>query len=286
MYAAMKNKMLKVLAVLLLAAMTSGLTGAQESERPRERPTAQFVDTVAGPELASKLHVVLLADLGCPNHGASFRNDLETVKKFLKQAIPDANIIDLTGQEWTPTKVLDHLGQLKIGSNDNVLVYHTGHGVMLKEKQGDSHYMVLWDQPDHNDLLSRDKLRATLLGHRPRGLIMLSDCCSGFPANGRALGGPALEVTPNLATLRHLLLGVRGVVDITAAQVGVNANVFHIGPNYAGARGAFTTALLRVLSNPATTYHTWSGDFWSDLVKETRINSNGYHQPHCFQPLP
>jgi hypothetical protein len=101
-----------------------------------------------------------------------------------------------------------------------VVFYYSGHGA-YDEQTG--HYL---DLPDRG-LLRRETIRQTLLNHRPRLAVILTDCCYAYkPAPRRhdeAVGGvvsdeaPMVKLTP---LFESLFFTPRGLVDITSSSVG------------------------------------------------------------------
>jgi hypothetical protein len=84
----------------------------------------------------------------------------------------------------------------------------------------------------------------------------------------------------NKETVRNLFLRFKGFVDITAAEVGTGEMNGNFLQDFGGARGAFTTAFLK-LACAAQVYGTWA-DFFPALRDLTRTSSNGNNQAQAF----
>ena len=193
----------------------------------------------------------------------------------------------LYGEAWTAAKVRAYLQEMTIDFNDVVVFYHAGHGGIRNAEEPVKTHML---QVSSHGFLSRDDIRNLLLARKCRGVIVLSDCCSSLPKaiQGRSLGTtqPQGQVQPqgparfNQATIRNLFLRFQGLVDITAAEVGqvaINGNRLN---DFAGTRGAFTTAFLR-LASVTRVFNGWA-DFYPALQEMTRTSSGQGQQPHAF----
>src|SRR4051794_32702878 len=78
---------------------------------------------------AARVHVLVLGYTGARDIGPNCRKDVIAVKAFLTQAFADRKecltVHDLTGTAWTPEKVLKFMRELKVGPNENVMVYQS-----------------------------------------------------------------------------------------------------------------------------------------------------------------
>jgi hypothetical protein len=260
------------------------LLGAPLAAAQSRSPEAQYAAGAEVRDEATRLHVVLLGFTPADGIGPACRKDVEAVRRFFQSSLGSLpgnrlQIHDLTGDAWTPDRILAALQKLPVGPNDNVLVYHSGHGCMRPDGPWASHLLTV---NGHRDV-PRYRIRDVLKGLRPRGLLLLTDCCSYCGTNGVPEGmvPRSLVVGPNVASVRNLFLKARGLIDITAAQAGGTAQATHVGPNAPGAGSAFTVALLNLLSDPTQTFTAWQ-DFFPRLRRETQASSNGAHQPEVF----
>jgi hypothetical protein len=229
---------------------------------------------------ADQLHLILLGYTKADNVGIACGKDVLAMKHHLETAFAKDKgrlvIHNLTGNQWSGAKVLKYLREMKVGHNDNVLVYHSGHGAIANPKQPEkSQVLVL-----NSGRVLRGEIKQILQGKHPRGLIILTDCCSSF-AGGQELPSLVQPTSLNVHSVRNLFVKMRGVVSITAAQDGQSAVASSKGVNLTGARSAFTVALFQVLSNPKRVFTSWE-DLFPTLSEQTDLVSGGQHQPRAF----
>lgn len=238
------------------------------------------------PPEATRLQVLLLGYTRKDGVGRACQKDIVAFKKMLLDAFngPDLRqcliIHDLTGDLWSGPGILEFVSRMTIDKNDVVLIYHSGHGGdMVPAWPEESHLLNL-----NRGGLSRLRLRQALLFHQPRGLILLTDCCSSWFKGFRNV---SLEAAPwprrevNWGTLRNLLLRTPKLIDITAAEDGRMAQAAHLAHQGTGAESAFTVALLALLHDPHE-FQNWS-EFFPSLKQYTREASGGTHQPRYFK---
>jgi hypothetical protein len=239
------------------------------------------------PAEADKLHVVLLVD-GSDGNGPACLKDVEGMRAALEAAFakdPQRLVLhDLAGKNpksgklYTPAEVMQYLMGLKVGKNDNVLVFHSGHGGILDRKGPEASFVLTIDRGK----LYRLEIQKVLQESQPRAVICLTDCCSSFVREQAAANGQALQLAPafNAATIRNLLLRPVGLVSVTAAEDGTAGIAAYYGPNPGQAGSAFSVALLRLWYGE-TTYDSWE-QFFPALRTETGAASNGSHFARAF----
>jgi hypothetical protein len=238
------------------------------------------------PGEADKLHVVLLVDGTDKVIGGGDKHDVAAMKSIISGTIgkdPKRVVYhDLTGKNrvtgkyWTGPEVLKNLQALKIGPNDNVLVYHSGHGNMADHKHPEASHNLAID----GGWIERKAIVAAVQAKKPRGLIVLTDCCSNFTDSKESFVSldPA---KPNAATVRNLLLKTTGFVSITAAEDGHTAESGWVGDNPAHAGSCFTVAITRLWFRQNETFGTWK-DFFPKLRQETYVVSSHRHRARAF----
>jgi hypothetical protein len=237
---------------------------------------------------AAKLHLILLGDENDPGIGANCKRDVDAVRSLLQDRFarqPERLVLhDLTGDAWTPERVLDYLNNhLRIGPNENVLVFHSGHGGIRRQTNPAEVFVLGLNS--HRDI-ARAYIVQAIERQRPRALILLTDCCSNY----FGLAGPTLAMTdaraladPTLCwpTVQDLLLRTRGRIDITAAEPGTTALASHTGFDDTGAQSAFTDALLRLWTDHTRFYASWH-EFFPVLRQETYETSHHQHKAYAF----
>ena len=262
------------------------------------------------PSEASRLRILLIID----THGANadlngFAIDRGTMKKVLKEALREQNLEDrytldiLDGTAVTPARVLDYYRNLKVEPNETLLCYYSGHGGAEK---GQGHFLDM-----KSGRLMRSELRKAMEAKRPRLAVLLSDCCGDYGFDPLAAPKNRIDLTPSKdkkdtkttrrradhgarqntlksvrgETLRHLLFCHRGVVDITACDLG------KLAFSSKGRGGYFTLTLTELLGVDGDRFDAdgdglvgWNG-FFSVLQFATQQNatSTTYSQtPRAF----
>jgi HEAT repeat protein len=265
-----------VLAALVLALGTAGApaqaggTPADEASRVR---VLLVVDT----------HGYNAAGLGLAADGDRVSRCVEELRRQVGAARCTLDV--LRGEQATPDRVLEYYANLPTAPGEALVCYYNGHG------------QVEWPRGHFLDMaagrLYRDDLRRAMSRHRPRLLVLLTDCCTSDlgltpagPPGGQSPDRPAASARPEeppapgpagpappkgagaVGTLRHLLFRQRGVVDITASTLGT--------PAFASYRRGcfFTLALVDLLSAGRSRFGRdgpadW-GTFFAALQEEAR----------------
>jgi len=274
---------------LLIAVSFASADSALESlnsSRPGSRSRIVVSDE------ADKVHVVLLVYGKDGNFGAACRKDVHAFAKMLDQGVEQKTdrlaFHDYTGlnpstfRSWAPKEVLADLGRMKVGGNDSIVVYHSGHGMIVDPKAPESSQIVLTDEGP----IQRGDLLSILNAKRARGLVLLTDCCSSYPESPVARNVARSNFTYNIRTVQNLFLRVRGLISITAAEPGDGATPAHVGSNPGQASSAFTVAFLRLMCNQGRTYGTWT-ELYPALRQETAdasaLEGTPLHRAHAFR---
>jgi hypothetical protein len=298
----------------VLAAL-SALTGVPpvHAGTPSSRAVGSAASTTHPPPgEAVELVALLIGDTNDPRIGRAVAKDLEYLRQALRSALGSRlRIKVLQGDRATAGKIcswfadpVDEQGQrLRIGRHTNLLCYFSGHGAMRWGwASRHAHYLCM---ANRSGVLFREQLLALMMQKRPRGMMLLTDCCSAWDlgitgpipvwaaSKGAAFAGPSDAAatsdtgiaSPDHDTVCSLLLRPR-LVDITAAEDGATAN----GPPTGS---SFTKALLKLFSKPVSSFDR-NGDgivqwdeFFPKLVEETRDQSLGdgvanIHVPRKF----
>jgi hypothetical protein len=243
------------------------------------------------PPEADKIHLVLLVWGYSDNIGSPCLNDCKGVKATLEASLEKGRLAvhdftgknPKTGQFFTPKEVLDGIKSMKIGKNDTVFVYHSGHGEIGDRQQPEASHLLFIDKGQ----IGRMQIQRPIEIMQPRAIIFLTDCCSAFREfrsasdDGRqAQGGNG----PNVKTVRNLLLKPVGIVSITAAEDGKLAIAAFKGANPGKAGSAFTVAMLRLWYDQTVTHTNWE-QFFPILKAETGKASGGAHFARAFEIL-
>jgi|SRR5581483_3721118 len=225
----------------------------------------------------AKVHLILTGYTKQDNVGIACQKDIDAMKNVFQQAFSRSELVvhELHGDAWSGTQVMNYLSTMVVGRNDVVVFYHSGHGGgMIHGKEKDSHMLSL-NLGDVN----RGQVRNLLQAKQPRGLIILTDCCSAY--SDQSFGRALTWKTPNAKTVRNLFLNAPVLIDITAAEDGKLASSQHNASMAGtGAQSALTVALLWTMADERE-YATWQ-DFFPKLVQNTEVASQHQHKPKAF----
>jgi hypothetical protein len=254
------------------------------------------------PPEATRVRILLLIDtLGANADVNGFAADKDSMKRVIKETMRDQNLEDrytldiLHGADATPARVLAYYRELKVAPTDALLCYYSGHGGAHK---GGGHFLEL-----KAGRLLRDDLRKAMEGRRPRLVVLLSDCCADYgdvplsrilladdgKKDAKKKRDPGARQntlrSPRGETLRHLLFHGRGVVDITACDLG------KVAFSSTSRGGYFTLTLVNLLRTDSDRFEAdgdgvvgW-GTFFATLQETTRryARNGAYTQtPRAF----
>jgi hypothetical protein len=258
-------------AAIILLVLTLSPIGAQDPTPKR-------------PAEAEKLHAILLVAGADEGIGNADLHDVAAMRHILEQTLGGkANqlvIHDLTGKNpktkkfYSGPEILKFVEGLKVGENDNVLIFHSGHGGIEDRKKPEESHVLFVD----GGSINRKQLTKAAQDLKPRAVIMLTDCCSSYTSSVALM-----EAAPplNKKSVRNLMLRPVGLVSVTAAEDGTIAQANYRGENPADAGSAFTVALTRLWYNTEVTYTSWR-QFFPKLRDETRTASGGQHRARAF----
>lgn len=255
------------------------------------------------PPEVTRVRILLIIDtLGDKADLNGFGSDKDNMKKVIKEAMRDQNLEDrytldvLQGADATPARVLAYYRELKVAPTETLFCYYSGHGGAHK---GGGHFLEM-----RAGRLQRSELRKAMEARRPRLVVLLSDCCADYgdvplsrilvaedtkkEAKKKPAPGARQNTlrSPRGETLRHLLFHGRGVVDITACDLGKLAF-----SSYKGRGGYFTLTLASLLRTDSDHFEAdgdgvvgW-GTFFTTLQEATRRasrNGASFQTPRAF----
>src|SRR5262249_16701341 len=126
--------------------------------------------------------------------------------------------------------------KLKVGPNETLVCYYTGHGGFHPEKGHllamRNFYNVQGGKQVKYASVDRKELLGAMGRYNPRGIIVLTDCCasSEMPIrSGAKIDAPDMKFKGKLQgkgkgeVANDLFFRMRGVVNITAAMTGTPA---------------------------------------------------------------
>ena len=268
-------------------------------------PALLFCSNVPGahgqqPKEAERVHFLLATD----TRDASAKTlgldlDRDNMKKIIGDSMKACGYQEGSKGKYTITvhdatqmsekMVLDHYRKLKVGDNETLVFYFTGHGGFYPEKGhllamrnfynlGGGKQLIKYATVDRKELLM------AMARHNPRGIIVLSDCCasSDVPVFSAARINPPnpafkakLKNQGKGEVFRDLFFRTRGVVNITAAMTGTPAR----GDREKGG-SHFTVALAHLLRESPQLFDDngdnvveWS-EFFPRLTTLTQLESH------------
>lgn len=219
------------------------------------------------PQEADHVHFVIAADTTDPSADVlGLDLDRDSIKKVIADAMQACGyregsngkytITILDGARMSEKSVLDHFRKLKVGHNETLVFYYTGHGGFYPDK---GHLLDMRNfynlgggkQIRKYATVDRKELLAAMGRHDPRAIIVLTDCCAStkipvFSATKIDQPDRQFKALLNAGgkgeVARDLFFRTRGVVNITAAMTGTPAR----GDRQKGG-SHFTVALEKLL---------------------------------------
>lgn len=174
------------------------------------------------PARGATLHLVIacITEDGTNQRGPKNRwlfNGDRMEELFEQQVAPEQlRIVRVPTSPMTANSVLGFVQQLRgVGPDDALMFYYAGHGGY---DEANRQYFGLL--PSHDNLY-RQTLFNALLQHRPRLMVLVTDCCYVFSPTGEPpiLGAqpPAGKAQQTSPLFRALFFKTKGTVDLTSA---------------------------------------------------------------------
>jgi hypothetical protein len=139
------------------------------------RPAIATADKSGQADEAVRVRFLIVADTDA-REGAACGLDASNLKAVLeaglkKQKLDARYTIDtLSGRDVAPNRVLKYYEGLKVGANDALVFYYSGHGAYSAKKG----HLLTFMQGD----LARATVLAAMQRHKPRLAVVLTDCCA------------------------------------------------------------------------------------------------------------
>lgn len=247
-----------VLAVTTVWATAPGTARAQKKEAQLE-----------------KIHVLLVIDTES-DLTESVLKDKENMEELFRNNVPKNRytIAVLEGKDVTPGNVVEYFRDLKIGPNEGLVFYYSGHAATWKD------HTLVFGHNKKTRVLGRKLRRQQLINamrlKEPALMVVLTDCCSDPQADekrtgpGLTAGAPApMEVTEISPLFRSLFFQHRGIVDITAATLDTSLGWDSLG-------GAFTIVLGNLLRKGPAYFKPADREFvtWKEFFIPLRDETN------------
>jgi hypothetical protein len=177
---------------------------------------------------AANLYALLIGDTEDSNLGYAFQQDLDLmhkeVKKIAKETGLTLNVSLFQGWQVTPEKVLQQIEELKIHSDDVLILYFTIHGYRTESKE--SRWPNLFFGLEQRGV-DFDYINQIVKGKNPRLLLSIADSCNNTLPDGLipTIQQKALPVRmPNSAKVKanykKLFLESAGTIIISGSIPG------------------------------------------------------------------
>jgi WD40 repeat protein len=226
--------------------------------------------TADAPDLAKKLHLIVVVDSLDPGIGRDCAEDRESVIEIFETAFDDAksgfkgrlSVTKIDGLDYKPETVRKAIDKLAVHPDDAIFFFYSGHGGLTDEK---GHFLHSRSGP-----IYRTELRAQLLGKQARLLAIMTDCCAKRVDFDSLRSAASLQAAQRdkWRVLRNLFLEQKGLIDVQSSQEGV--------VSWGGANGSmFTTALCKMLLKPAEALDTNKDGFvdWKEFFTSVRAQT-------------
>ncbi len=148
---------------------------------------------------STRLRFVIVVDTE-DQMGKTWGQDGDNVRAVVAAAAQRQNLgprvaIDvLSGKQVTPENIINHLRTMPVGAEETLAFYYSGHGGFSLSK---GHYLALrWGK------LYRSAIMDALQAHKPRLVVMLTDCCSNIAGGARQTEPPFESFSINAANAR------------------------------------------------------------------------------------
>jgi hypothetical protein len=225
----------------------------------------------------STLHLIVI----CDNNDTFLRKGFEMnhfhinriADTIAKRTALHVNKILFSGARAHSDTIRTFLKQFKCTSNDVILFQYSGHGVNRSWSGVYPAFLL----PPYQHLLTVNELELSFALHKPRLMILLSDCCN-VAADDNVIPAPTGKISenavqrevlgttmPSAQDYKQLFLKTSGIIKITAAQKGQVAYTHE----YVG--GILTTVFSDMLQNACATTGKDAG--WERFTQEVVQNT-------------
>lgn len=197
----------------------------------------------------AQLISVIVADTLDPSIGDSTLQDFNKMRRQMHRIAAYTNLtfkeVVLQGKKTLPTKLLKSLDSLKVGEEDVVFFFFSGHGFRTSEKEGDLWPNLYFSQVGQG--VDFNVIAKKLERKGPRFLIVMTDVCNSWIPDEEApplvrQGMQSLVQDEWIqANYRRLFLDTRGTIWVTSSWAGEPSWGTRLG-------GIFTSAFLRHLT--------------------------------------
>ena len=213
----------------------------------------------AAPAGAQKLHVLVVSDQSEWAHwGEHLPNiimDVVHLSAVLENNVPtrqlDLQSMPIEMQPGSPGDILNQLKGFRVGTDDTLMFYFTGHG----EVDDKGHYLNL-----EMGKLYRSRIMETMLGKHPRLAVLITDCCN-VRGDKFAYMAPNVQTQPpqTVAPLfQTLFFDPKGVVDINSSSPGESAFFFTLKDEFELPQGSlFTRTFSKYLEKHRQQTASW-----------------------------
>jgi hypothetical protein len=122
------------------------------------------------------LHALFVIDTNDPQIGTSTAVDLADLRAEVEKAATIARLNlsyqEITGNDFRPYNVERAIKEMKVGPNDVIMFYYSGHGLRFPGQ------ISIWPQFDMPVPLPFDRVQGWLQAKKPRFLLAMADACN------------------------------------------------------------------------------------------------------------
>ena len=173
---------------------------------------------------AQQVHVLAVGDTSDEGSGADSIEDLTTVRRFFATVVDAGIPVDVTevkGASFSCNNILSSVSNLKVGRNDAIVFYYSGHGKRTATTATKFPEFAC-DHFSGNASADLSGIVDRLNAKNPRLTIAIADTCNSDKRWTRARAPfQEMPLPPNVTlAMRHLFLEYRGTVVLSAAIPG------------------------------------------------------------------
>jgi hypothetical protein len=212
----------------------------------------------------ANLHAIIVADTKDRSIGRSVNQDLLNMKSIASKIAKNTSLklksSVLSSKNASPSKLLACVKKLKVGKDDVVFFYFSGHGYRTASKGN-----IPWPNLEFSSLnkaVEFELITKKLSEKKPRLLLAIADACNGLIADAWAplvvykSAEKALAKDQIQENYKKLFLKTKGRILITSSESGELS--------WCGSDGSlYTNAFLRQLQSVVSSLQTPS---WENLL--------------------
>lgn len=212
------------------------------------------------------LHVIMVADTVSEDLAQSVILDMNKFRLLMSNVAKytDLNLHEVAfqGAETRLHRVVEAVNHLKVGADDVVVFYFSGHGVNKRWDSGNP-WPDLYFPLDRRGL-SHLHMANLLAKKRPRLVVAIADCCNGRIADISAMM-PSIDLRRGRKNTKRLSANYKKLFMETSGLLMISASIAGEPAKFNQNGGIFTTAFVRYLEDEVAKQHSGEAS-WSHLL--------------------